>query len=412
MKKDIKNYYKGFSIDEDKVFNILKSIPISIHAWQLDDVSGFETKDSELTGGGILSLGNYPGKAVTVDQMRQDLEMVLKIVPGNSKISLQAHEGDFAKNFNDRIDISKNHFTTWIEWAENNNVGIDLNPALFSHTKADTGYTLSSLDNHVRNYWTSYTKKVREIASYVGEKLDKPCISTLWIPDGSKDMTPSRYKHRMALKESLDDIYKIKYPSCYLIDCLESKLFGIGYEFYNVGSLEFYLSYAVQNNLGITLDTGHFHPTEQVSDKISAVLPFIDNLALHISRGIRWDSDHVPILTEELISICQESVRSNSLAKIHFGTDYFDASINRIGALALGVRTVAKALLYSLLEPTGFLEDYELRGNNFARLATMEDLKTLPFGNIWNRYCEKMGVPGDMEWIDEVMKYEKKVLLR
>jgi len=404
--------YSELTVDVDKIINILKDIPISIHAWQLDDVSGFESKGSELNGGGILSIGNYPGKATKIDQMREDLEMVLKLVPGTKKIALQAHEGDFGDSLSDRLDISRDHFDSWIDWAKKHNLGIDLNPVLYSHPKADTGYTLSSLCDDIRNYWIEYTKKVREIASYIGEKLDIPCISFLWIPDGSKDVTPSRYDHRVALKESMDTVYSIKYAPNNLIDCLESKLFGIGYEFYNVGSLEFYLSYASQNNLGIALDTGHFHPTELVSDKISAILPFIDNIALHLSRGIRWDSDHVTTLSEELIAICQEVVRADAFSKVHFGTDFFDASINRVGALALGARSVVKALLYSLLEPTSLLKKNELEGNNFARLAILEDLKTAPFGIIWDQYCREMNVPTNMEWIDEVMKYEENILRR
>jgi len=287
---------------------------------------------------------------------------------------------------------------------------MDLNPALYSHPKADSGYTLSSLDATTRDYWIEYTKKVRDIAAHIGESLNMPCISFLWIPDGSKDITPSRYDHRIALKESMDDIYSKKYPKENLTDCLESKLFGIGYEFYTVGSLEFYLSYAAQNNFGITLDTGHFHPTELVSDKISSILPFVDFIALHLSRGIRWDSDHVTTLSEELITICQEVVRADAFKKVSFGTDYFDASINRVGALALGARSVSKAILYALLEPTSLLKDYEKDGNNFARLATMEDMKTAPFGDIWDMYCTDMGVPTDMEWIDKVLKYEEEVL--
>jgi len=404
--------YAGFGIDTNKVIEKLKEIPISIHAWQLDDVSGFEEKEAELSGGGILSTGDFPGKAKNIEQLWQDLEKVLSLVPGGKKISLQSIQGDYKGNLSDRSDISTSHFNSWIDWAKEANVGIDLNPALYSHPKAGSGYTLSSKDKNIRSYWIEYVKKVRYIANYIGDKLNTPCISTLWIPDGSKDVTPSRYDRRINLKESLDAIYSVKYLKQNIIDSVESKLFGIGLEYFTVGSLEFYLSYAVKNGLGITLDTGHFHPTEVASDKISSILPYLDDIVLHLSRGIRWDSDHVTTLSEELIAIMQEIIRADVLGKIHIGTDFFDGSINRVGALVTGARAVQKALLIALLEPTQILKEYEGKGNNFGRLALLEDLKALPFGDVWNYYCELNSIPKDLQWIDEVLKYEKEVILK
>jgi len=404
--------YAEFGIDTNKVIERLEEIPISIHAWQLDDVSGFEKKETGLSGGGILATGNYPGKAKSIEQLWQDLEKVISLVPGEKKISLQSIQGDYKGNLSDRGDISTNHFSSWIDWAKEANVGIDLNPALYSHPKADSGYTLSSKDKNIRSYWIEYVKKVRNIASYIGDKLKIPCISTLWIPDGSKDITPSRYDHRINLKESLDAIYSVKYLKQNIIDSVESKLFGIGLEYFTVGSLEFYLSYAVKNGLGMTLDTGHFHPTEVASDKISSILPYLNDIVLHLSRGIRWDSDHVTTLSEELIAIMQEIIRADASGKIHIGTDFFDGSINRVGALITGARAVKKALLIALLEPTQIIKKYEEKGNNFGRLALMEDLKALPFGDVWNHYCEINNIPEDFQWINDIMRYEKEILVK
>jgi L-rhamnose isomerase len=285
-------------------------------------------------------------------------------------------------------------------------------PGLISHPLADSGYTLSSKDEKIRRFWIEHVKKCREISNYIGRELKVPCVMNIWIPDGSKDLTVSRLEHREILKKSLDEIFTVDYPEENMLDALECKLFGIGSESYVVGSHEFYLSYAIKTEKIITLDTGHFHPTELVSDKISAVLPFVKGIMLHLSRGVRWDSDHVPILTEELIAIMEEIVRANALRKVYIAQDFFDGSINRIGAWVIGARAVIKALLFALLEPTHILKSYEESGNLFARLGFMEALKMMPFGAVWDFYCESKGVPIDVECIDAVLRYEKEVVLK
>ncbi len=299
-----------------------------------------------------------------------------------------------------------------MDWAKKLGIGIDFNPTLFSHLLADSGYTLSSKNKKVRRFWIEHVRRCREISNYIGKQLGSTCICNIWIPDGSKDLTVSRLEHREILKNSLDEIFKVDYLGKNMLDALECKLFGIGSESYVVGSHEFYLSYAIKKGKLITFDTGHFHPTELVSDKISAVLPFVKGILLHISRGVRWDSDHVPILTEELIAIMAEIVRADAIDRVYIATDFFDASINRIGAWVIGARATLKALLFALLEPTHILKDYEDKGNLFARLGFMEDLKSMPFGAVWDHYCESMEIPNDMEWIDEVLKYEREVALK
>lgn len=408
-----KEKYKNIGVEVDKVIGRVKEIPISIHAWQLDDVAGFETADAELSCQGIMTVGNYPGKAKNIDQFRADLEMVLRLVPGTKNIGLQSNEGDYKDRLKDKSDIDKSHFASWIDWAKDKNVGVDINPALYSHPLAESGYTISSKDKSVRDFWIGYVKKVREIADFTGSSLKKPSISNLWIIDGSKDITPSRYKHRLILKDSLDEIYSIRYSRDNIIDALECKLFGIGSEFYNVGSLDFYLPYAMKKNLGITLDTGHFHPTEQVSDKISSIVQFLPDIVLHLSRGIRWDSDHITILSDELIEIMQEIKRADCFDKVHLSTDYFDSSINRVGALVIGARAVAKALLFANLEPTDLIKETEDNEDNFKRLALLEDLKTMPRGEVWDHYCKVCNVVPDIEWIDIINRYfDKKVINR
>lgn len=406
-----KSKYAAVGINTDEAISKLKNIPVSIHSWQLDDVMGFEEENASAPSGGVISIGSYPGRSRNIEEYRTDLEKVLSLVPGSKKkISLQSSEGDYKGRLVDRNDISTSHFNSWIEWAAENKVGLDMSPVFYSHKYVKDGYTLASKEKFIREYWIEYGKKNREIANYIGEKMHIPCISNLWIPDGSKDFTPSRSEHRQILSEALDEVYGAEYSRSNLIDTVESKLFGIGFEFYNVGSLEFYIAYAMSKKIALTLDTGHLHPTEMVSDKISSVLPFLNDIVLHLSRGIRWDSDHVTILTDEVINIMQEIARANAFDKVHIGTDFFDASINRIGALSLGTRTVCKAMLISLLEPVKIIKDAENRGDYFSRLALMEDLKSMPYGNVWNHYCEINNTPNDFEWIKEVLDYEKKVL--
>ena len=401
--------YTKYGMDTDDVLNKLKDIPVSINCWQGDDVGGFEGTRDILSGGGILSTGNYPGKAKNINELRSDIEKTFSLVPGRKRLNLHAIYGDFKGKVINRNEILPEHFSSWIDWAKKLSVGIDFNPTLFSHPLAISGYTLSSKDEKVRRFWIKHVKKCREISNYIGRELKIPCIMNIWIPDGSKDLTVSRLEHREILRKSLDEIFTVDYPEDNMLDALECKLFGIGSESYVVGSHEFYLSYAVKKDKLITFDTGHYHPTEIVSDKLSALFPFIRGILLHISRGVRWDSDHVPILTEELIAIMAEIIRADALSKVHIATDFFDGSINRIGAWVIGARAVLKSLLIALLEPTHILKSYEESGNLFARLGFLEALKSMPFGAVWDYYCESMGVLTETEWIDEVLKYEKEV---
>ncbi len=407
-----KEQYAKYGINTDKVLDRLINIPISIHCWQGDDVGGFESPDAELSGGGILSTGRHPGKARNISELRSDIEKAFSLIPGKKKLNLHATYGDFKGKVADRDKILPEHFFSWIEWAKELGTGLDFNPTLFSHPLADDGYTLASSDEKVRRFWIEHVKRCREISNYIGKQLGSTCVCNIWIPDGSKDLTVSRLNHREILKNSLDEIFAIDYPEENMLDALECKLFGIGSESYVVGSHEFYLSYAVKTGKIVTFDTGHFHPTELVSDKLSAVFPFVKAAMLHVSRGVRWDSDHVPILTEELMAIMEEIVRADALSKVHIATDFFDGSINRIGAWVIGARAVLKALLFALLEPTHILKDYEDSGNLFARLGFAEALKSMPHGAVWDHCCKTSEIPDDVKWIDEVLKYEEEVTSR
>jgi L-rhamnose isomerase len=405
-----KEKYREIGVDTESALELLGCIPISLHCWQLDDVAGFEIKEQALSGGGILSTGGYPGKARDFSELLSDLEKVLVLIPGKLKINLHAIYGDFKGQKVDRDMVSPQHFIKWIDWAKENNVGLDFNPSLFSHPLAESGYTLASSDKKIRDFWIEHVKRSRKISDYIGKELGTVCINNIWIPDGSKDNTVSRLEHREILKDSLDEIFEKDYPEENMMDAVESKLFGIGIESYTVGSNEFYLSYAQQKGKLITFDTGHFHPTELVSDKISAALPFVKGIMLHLSRGIRWDSDHVTTLTEEIVAIMQEIVRAKALDRVYIGTDYFDGSINRIGALALGARTILKALLFALLEPADMLKDCEDSGDLFGRLALLEDIKMAPAGIVWEQFCKANEVPGDFKWARSAIEYENEVL--
>jgi L-rhamnose isomerase len=407
--KIAREQYAKYGINTDDVIDKLKDIPISIHCWQGDDCGGFEKEESSLSGGGILSTGNYPGKARNLTELRNDIEKAFSLIPGRKRLGIHAMYGDFPSKNIDRNQIGKEHFISWIEWAKDLNIGLDFHPTLFSHPLANAGFTLSSANKEVRKFWIEHVNKSREISNYIGKSLKSPCVMNLWIPDGAKDNTVNRLYHRQILAESLDEIFSIKFPEENLVDSVESKLFGIGSESYVVGSYDFYLSYALKNNLFLTLDTGHFHPTELVSDKISSLIPFIKGIMLHLSRGVRWDSDHVTIMNDELIAVMQEIVRADAFNKIFISSDFFDGSINRIGAWVIGERAILKSLLFALLEPVDILRKYELGNKLFARLGFMEDLKTMPFGTVWGYYCESAGVPADLEWIDDVLIYEKEV---
>ena len=417
MKDKIERYYSNannqyleFGIDTDKILSQLKEIQVSIPCWQGDDVGGFERPNAEISGGGIQATGNYPGKARTIRELQEDLRKALSLIPGTHRINLHASYGDFGEKFVDRSEINPEYFQSWIDWAKNINIKLDFNCTLFSHPRADAGFTLSSKSKDIREFWIEHVKRCREISAEMGKQLGDPCIHNIWIPDGMKDIPVDRIGHRLLLKESLDEILKKPYPESYMMDSLEGKLFGIGSESYVVGSHEFYLSYAIANNTLFTIDTGHYHPTESVGDKISAILPFIRGLLLHVSRGVRWDSDHVPILNDEIIQLAEEIVRSRQMERIHLALDFFDASINRIAALVIGARATLKSILYALLQPIDLLQEYEENGQYFQRLALLEECKTMPFGAVWDYFCLNNDIPIGKEWIKEIESYENRIL--
>lgn len=407
-----KEQYEEFGVDTDKVLSEMENINISLHCWQTDDVGGFEKAGAVLGGGGIQATGNFPGKAKTIEQMRADLDKVMSLLPGKQRLNLHAIYGEFEGKPVDRDQIEAKHFQGWINWAKKRGIGLDFNCTCFSHPLADDGYTLSSKDEKIRSFWVEHTKRCRAIGAEMGKQLGTPTVHNIWIPDGSKDTPVDRNTLRKQLKKSLDEIFAVSYPKKHLKDSVESKLFGIGSESMVVGSHDFYVGYAIKNNTLITLDNGHFHPTEQVGDKISSILQFVDEILLHLTRGIRWDSDHVVTFNDELLLITQEIVRCKALSRVNVGLDFFDASLNRIGAYVIGTRSAQLAFMYALLEPTATLVKYENKGRNFERLALLELLRTMPFGAVYDYYCMKSKVPTGQEYIDEIMKYEKEVLLK
>jgi L-rhamnose isomerase len=402
--------YAELGVDSDKALEQLAKISISLHCWQADDVAGFERPDASLSGGGIQATGNYPGKAHTIDQLKKDLEKVLTLIPGKHRFNMHASYGDFGSKFVDRNAIEPKHFQSWVDWAKELGLGIDFNCTLYSHPKSEDGFTLSSKDKNIREFWIEHVKRCREISAFIGEKLNNRVVHNIWIPDGSKDITVDRLGYRSILKDSLDEIFKIPQDPKKMADSIESKLFGIGSESYVVGSHEFYMGYGFKNNRMICLDMGHFHPTESVGDKLSAVLLFSDEVMLHVSRGVRWDSDHVVIMNDDLNCLTSEIIRGGFLNRVNIGLDFFDASINRLGAYVIGVRSTQKSLLQALLEPLAKLRAYEDKGQNFQRLALLEESKTLPLGDVWNYFCMKQGVLPGEEYISEIEKYEKEVL--
>jgi L-rhamnose isomerase len=405
-----KAQYAELGIDTDKVITEMDKVVISLHCWQTDDVGGFEKAGAVLGGGGIQATGNFPGKAKTIEQMRSDLDKVLSLLPGKQRLSLHAIYGEFGGKLVDRDQIEPKHFQGWIDWAKSREIGLDFNCTCFSHPLADDGFTLSAKDEKIRKFWVEHTKRCRAIAAEMGKQLGTASVHNIWIPDGSKDVPVDRNTLRGQLKKSLDEIFSVKYPKKYLKDSVESKLFGIGSEAMVVGSHDFYLGYAIKNDIMITLDNGHFHPTEQVGDKVSSILHFVDELLLHLTRGLRWDSDHVLTFNEELLLIVQEIVRANALNRVNVGLDYFDASLNRVGAYVIGTRSAQLAFMYAFLEPFNKLKAFEEKGRNFERLAFLELLKTKPFGAVYDYYCMKNGVPAGQDYIDEIIKYEKEVL--
>ena len=405
-----KAQYVELGVDTDKVLEQLDDVVISLHCWQTDDVGGFEKEGAELGGGGIQATGNFPGKARSLDQMRDDLDKVMSLLPGRQRLNLHAIYGEFGGKAVDRDQIELKHFKGWINWAKKRKIGLDFNCTCFSHPLADDGFTLSSKNPRIRKFWIEHTKRCRAIAAEMGKQLGTPSVHNIWIPDGSKDTPVDRYTLRKLLKKSLDEIFSVKYPKKYLKDSIESKLFGIGSESMVVGSHDFYLGYAVTNNTMITLDNGHFHPTEQVGDKISSILLFVDEILLHLTRGVRWDSDHVLTFNDELLLIAQEIVRAKALNRVNIGLDFFDASLNRIGAYVIGTRSAQMAFLYALLEPLKTLVKFEEEGKNFERLSYLELMKSRPFGAVWDYYCLMNKVPVGLEYIEEIRKYENMVL--
>lgn len=404
--------YAAIGVDVDRALGRLDHAPISLHCWQADDVGGCERSDAALSGGGIQATGDYPGKATNLQEIFQDLDKVYALIPGKHRINLHAMYGDFGDQRIDRDKIEPEHFQSWVDWAGERSIGVDFNCTMFSHPKAESGYTLSSRDEGIRHFWIEHVKRCREIGSLIGSELGSTCIHNIWIPDGSKDISVDRFLHRKLLKDSLDQILSKKYDPTALKDAVESKLFGIGLETFTVGSHEFYLGYAVQNGLLLCLDIGHFHPTEQVSDKVSSVFQFLDELLLHVTRPVRWDSDHVVILNDEVRALMQEIVWAGKLDKVHLGLDFFDAGINRIGAYVIGTRAAQKALLLALLDPIEKMRQYESSGQKFELLALMEEAKSKPFGAVWDYYCLMKNVPVAEAVITDIQNYESTVLNR
>ncbi len=407
-----KEAYAELGVDTDKALEALKKVALSIHCWQTDDVGGFETPDSTLSGGGIQVTGNYPGKSRSIAEMREDLDKAYSLIPGKHRLNLHSIYGEFNGKKVERDEIGPEHFTGWIDWAKERGLGLDYNGSFFSHPMADSGYTLSSKDKTVRDFWIRHGQKSREVAASFGKALGTPSIINTWVPDGSKDLPVDRAGYRAVLAEALDEVFKKEFPASEMRDAVETKLFGIGSEAFVVGSHEFYMGYAMSRKKMVCLDLGHFHPTELIADKLSSIYQFFDEVLLHVSRPMRWDSDHVVILNDDIRYLTEEIVRCQRVKDTHIGLDFFDGTINRIGAYAIGSRATLKGLLMGYLEPSDTLKQYDLEGNSFARLAMLEQLKSMPSGIIWDYYCQQMGVPTEAELIANVLDYEKKVLAR
>ncbi|MCI6617496.1 MAG: L-rhamnose isomerase [Prevotella sp.] len=400
-----KERYAALGVDTDKALETLEKTPISLHCWQADDVMGFER--GEAASGGIQTTGNYPGKARNIEELRADISKVTSLLAGTFRLNLHETYGEFGGTFVDRDQVEAKHFQGWMEWAKENNMKLDFNSTSFSHPKS--GYlSLSNPDKEIRDFWIEHTKRCRRIADAMGKFQQDPCIMNIWVHDGSKDYTVERYRYRQILKESLDEILAEQLPD--MKSCLEAKLFGIGLEAYTVGSHDFYAGYCSKNNVIYTLDTGHYEQTENVSDAVSSLLLFVPELMLHVSRPMHWDSDHVTLFDDNTRNLFMELVRSGQLDRAHIGLDYFDASINRIGAYIIGVRATQKSLLQGFLEPLAQLRQYEDEGKWFERLALMEEEKTLPFGAVYDYYNFKHNIPVGEEYLADVAQYEKDVL--
>ncbi|GKV81184.1 L-rhamnose isomerase [Pectobacterium carotovorum] len=403
-----KTRYASLNIDVEAVLEQLDQIPVSMHCWQGDDVAGFENTGGPLTGG-IQATGNYPGKASTPDELRADLEQAFALIPGPKRLNLHAIYLESAQPVA-RNEIAPEHFSTWVEWAKHHKLGLDFNPTCFSHPLSADGFTLSHPDEKVRRFWIEHCQASRRISAYFGRELGTPSVMNIWVPDGMKDLTIDRLAFRQRLLSALDEVIAEPLDQAHHIDAVESKLFGIGAESFTVGSSEFCLGYATSRGTALCLDAGHFHPTEVISDKISSAILYVPRLLLHVSRPVRWDSDHVVLLDDETQAIAHEIVRHKLLNRVHIGLDFFDASINRIAAWVIGTRNMKKALLRALLEPTETLRTLEQNGDYTARLALLEEQKSLPWQAVWEHYCQRHDVIPGSEWLQQVRQYEETIL--
>ncbi len=398
-----KERYAAVGVDTESAIDALQKISLSLHCWQADDVRGFENPDGDLTGG-IQATGNYPGRARTIDELRDDIKMATSLIPGSHRLNLHASYADFrATGPVDRDELTPEHFESWMQWAAENGMKLDFNSTSFSHPKSGM-LTLANPDEGIRKFWIEHTKRCRAIAEEMGRRQGDPSILNIWIHDGSKDQTVNRLKYRQLLKESLDEIFATEYAN--MKDCIEAKLFGIGAEYYTVGSYDFYLGYGAKNGKIVTLDTGHFHLTESIADKISSLLLFTPEIMLHVSRPIRWDSDHVTIMNDDTLDLAKEIIRCDALDRVHIGLDYFDASINRIGAYVIGSRATQKCLMQAQLEPLAKLREYEAGERFFERLALLEEAKNLPWNAVWDMFCLRNDVPVGEDFIADIQRYE------
>ncbi|HIZ05507.1 MAG TPA: L-rhamnose isomerase [Candidatus Phocaeicola gallistercoris] len=397
--------YAAIGVNVKEAIKQLQDISLSLHCWQTDDVTGFENQNGSLTGG-IQVTGNYPGRARTIDEVRADILKATSLIAGKHRLSLHEIYGDFQGKKVDRNEVEPVHFKSWMEWAKENDMKLDFNSTSFSHPKSGN-LTLANPDNTIRNFWIEHTKRCRWISNEMGKYQNDPCMLNIWIHDGSKEVPANRLKYRQILKKSLDEIFETRYEN--MKDCIEAKLFGIGLESYTVGSYDFYLGYGAKNNKIVTLDTGHFHLTESIADKVSSLLLFTPEIMLHVSRPVRWDSDHVVILNDDLLDLAREIVRCKAFSRVHIGLDYFDATINRIGAYVIGCRATQKAFLLALLEPSETLQQYEAEGRYFERLALQEELKSLPWSAVWDMFCLQNNVPVGEDYMSDIEKYEKEV---
>jgi L-rhamnose isomerase len=401
--------YALLGVDTDHALESLAQVPLSLHCWQGDDLAGFESSDGEL-GGGLAATGNYPGKARNADELRRDLDLAYRLIPGRHRLNLHSIYAETAGQKVERNELRPEHFTAWADWAKTNRHGIDFNPTCFSHPKAADGFTLSHRDAGIRQFWIEHCIASRQIGAYFGGQLGTPAVTNIWIPDGYKDTPFDRNSPRIRLRESLDSILEENIDPAFNLDAVEPKLFGIGSESYVSGSIEFYTGYAITRGILLTLDSGHFHPTESIADKISSLLLYLDQILLHVSRGVRWDSDHVVTFNDDLQAITREVVRANALNRVHIGLDYFDASINRIAAWTIGARNTLRALLNALLEPIDLLGQAEAGGDYSQRLALQEEFKALPAGTVWDYHCLKNDAPVGLGYMDAIREYEKREL--